>query len=198
MIVGLGYNIGVGKDSAAQALCRDLGYRRVAFADKLRELAFDIDPLVTSNTMAVNVGAGRGRLKWLVQGVGWEEAKRMNPEVRLLLQNLGSAGRRLFGQDFWVDQALRGVKAGDRVVVADVRYRNEVEAIRALGGIVINITRPGYSGDTHASERDLDGLEFDHTIENTGSLVELERSIVELVRGLVKPAPKGKSSGEHE
>lgn len=199
MIVGIGNNYQVGKDTAAQALCRDLGYRRVAFADKLKDLAFDIDPLVTSQTMTVNVGAGRGRLRWLVQGVGWDDAKKMYPEVREFLQRLGSAGRKLFGQDFWIEQALAGAEPGERVVVSDVRYRNEAEAIKARGGIVIQIQRPGYHGDDHPSERDFDDWDgWDHVIVNDGSLKDLELKVVETVRAEIKREAEYSEAVDHE
>lgn len=188
MIVGIGNNYQVGKDSAALALCRDLGFRRVAFADKLKDLALEADPLVTSSTMTVNIGAGRGRLKWLVQGVGWDEAKRIYPEVREFLQRLGAAARNVFGDEFWIEQALAGIEPGERVVVSDVRYRNEAEAIKALGGIVIQIERPGFHGDSHPSERDFDEWDgWDHVIVNDGSLKDLELKVVELVRPTLKP-----------
>jgi hypothetical protein len=184
MIVGIGVNYQVGKDTAAQALCRDLEYRRLAFADPLRELAQIADPLITPVTGSVNVNIGHGRLLWTVKGCGWEEAKRMFPEVRRFLQDLGVGARRVIGEDVWVN-ALMGKIASDtdRVVVPDVRFRNEAEAIKARGGFLIRIDRPGHAGDSHESERDLDGWEeWDLVVSNSGSLVELEAQVVDVVR----------------
>ncbi len=183
MIVGLGYNMGVGKDTAAEALCRELGYRRVGFADKLKQLAMDVNPIVTSDTQTVNLQAGRGRLKWVVQGMGgWDQAKRNYPEVRSFLQDLGHAGREIFGDDFWIEQAIGHLPTDAKIVIPDVRYANEAEAIRGKGGLLINITRPGHTGDSHRSERELDGFDWDVTVENLGTVAELQSEIVRLVR----------------
>lgn len=184
MIVGLGYNYHVGKDTAAQALCRELGYRQIAFADKLKELAFELNPVVVTSTRSVNVDAGRGRLKWSVQGLGgWDEAKRQIPEIRAFLQNLGLGARKVFGDDFWVNQALAGIPPSAKVVVSDVRFLNEAAAIKDLDGILINIVRSGYQGDNHRSENELRDFEgWDYVISNDGTIPELEQAVVRRVR----------------
>lgn len=182
MIVGLGHIARSGKDSAATALVRDLGYRRVAFADKLRELAMACDPLVTSSTQASNVGSGKGRLAWVVHGLTWEGAKDTYPEVRNFLVNLGEGARKVLGEDVWVEAAFSGVKKGEDVVIPDVRYPNEVEAIKKRGGMLIRIDRPGAApiglSDNYLS--DFDG--WDVVIQNDGTVQDLERAVVSAVR----------------
>lgn len=182
MILGLGYISRTGKDTAATALCRELGYRRVAFADRLRDLAIEADPLVTSSTMASNVGQGKGRLAWVVHGMTWEGAKDSYPEVRQFLINLGEGARKVFGEDFWVQQALKGVKKGDKVVFSDVRYLNEVEAIKKLGGKVIRVDRPGMTpqGLSDSYLGSFDG--WDAVIPNVGTVQDLERAVVAQVK----------------
>lgn len=183
MIVGIGNNFQVGKDTAAQALCRELGYRRVGFADKLKSFALQIDPLVTTSARTVNVQAGRGRLAWTVKGLGWDQAKRTHPEVRALLQSIGVAARELFGETFWIDQAIGDTPESAKVVVPDVRFRNEAEAIRDKGGLLIRITRPGHNGDSHISETELEAYgNWDHVIQNNGTVADLEAEIVRIVR----------------
>lgn len=183
MLLGIGSTMRVGKDTAANALCRDLGYRRVGFADKVKELALKVDPLVQTGSRAVNVNIGHGRLKHAVVGLGWERAKDEIAEIRVFLQRLGTGAREVFGDDFWVEHALRGVRPGDRVVFPDVRFQNEAEAIRAAGGKVIQIVRPGFEAKGHISETALLNFEFDDVVQNTGSIADLERAVVELVRG---------------
>lgn len=190
MIVGLGYTMQVGKDTAAQALARDLGFRRISFADPLRALAFEADPMILSNQMT-NVGIGSGHLQKIVTSVGgWDPAKVQFPEVRRFLQNLGVGARKVFGEDFWTEQALRTFSAGEKVVVSDVRFPNEFECIKNLGGKMIKITRPGHEPGGHISETALSDFEFDAVVENNGSLVELEAKVVELVRGWVTETQK--------
>lgn len=187
MIVGFGYNMGVGKDTAALALCRELGFKRIGFADALKSLAVKTDPLVTSRTATVNVGIGHGRLAHTVAGLGYDEAKRVYPEVRRFLQALGNGAREVLGDLIWInqvmDQAISRDHAGLHTVISDVRYQNEAEAIKAVGGLLINITRPGHHGDGHVTETELNGYDgWDHVIENNGTIAELDLTVVQLVR----------------
>ena len=186
-VIGLGHVAGVGKDVAGSALSRDLGFRRVAFADKLRELAMTTDPLVTSQTQSANVGVGRGRLQWVVRGMGWEEAKSVYPEVRKYLQDLGLGAREVFGEDFWVDQALGSVGDDEDVVVTDVRFENEARAIKEMGGFLVRIDRPGRHPHGHRSETELATFEdWDAVVLNDQGVVELETAIVKVAAEFAK------------
>jgi hypothetical protein len=182
MIIGLGHVARVGKDVAAQALCRDLGFRRVAFADPLKALAYGSNPMMLAH-QASNVGIGAGHLRQLVNSFGWDGVKDQFPEARKFLQNLGVAGRETFGEDFWVNQALNHVSPGENIVVSDVRFANEAVAIQNAGGKVVRINRPGKVATGHISETALVDFPFDAEVDNNGSIVELEHKIVELARG---------------
>ena len=87
---------------------------------------------------------------------------------------LGTTPRRImqvFGTDVMRARFERSHSHGGDVVVADVRFANEVEAIKRLGGVVIKVERPGMvSDDDHVSERvdALDGVDFG--IVNDGSI----------------------------
>jgi hypothetical protein len=186
MIVGIGHVARVGKDIAAGALSRDLGFQRRAFADKLKDLAYAANPLVTSSVSTTNVGAGRGRLAWVVAGMGWEEAKNVYPEVRRFLQDLGLGAREVFGEDFWVKQAVAGVGKKD-VVFSDVRFHSEAEALHALGGKLIRIDRPGRVAEGHVSETALAGFDgWDAVIVNDGTVQDLEDKVVAQVKEWMK------------
>ena len=190
MIVGIGHVKRVGKDVAATALSRELGFQRRAFADKLKDLALLTDPLVTTQIQATNIGAGRGRLSWVVQGMGWDEAKAVYPEVRRFLQEVGVGARKTFGEDFWVKQAVAGMKKTDNVVFSDVRFQNEIDAVHAAGGKVIRIDRPGHVAEDHVSETALSGFDgWDAVIVNDGTVQELEAKVVDTVKGWLAEKP---------
>jgi hypothetical protein len=185
VIIGIGHNMQVGKDTAAMALSRELGFIRRAFADPLKDLAFKADPVVSAGSRAVTVNydVGHGRLSWAVKGLGWEGAKATYPEVRKFLQNLGLAAREVFGADFWVDTLLQSLSPNLNYVIPDVRFANEAEAIQNEGGYLIKITRPGRFGDGHPSETSLAEFEgWDFVYDNTGSIPELEAAVVGFVR----------------
>lgn len=92
--------------------------------------------------------------------------------IREYLQAYGTeAHRDVFGPDFWVEQLgprLRDHK--DRIVmVTDVRFPNEAEAVRAAGGVVVEIVGPEgrVTADAHASEAPLPAGLVDVVIQNT-------------------------------
>lgn len=189
MIIGLTGVAQVGKDTAAAALI-ERGWVRVAFADPLREMLYALNPKVTDEGCFVDY------VKTMVDEVGWEKAKK-HPEVRRLLQRLGTeAGRGVLGEDCWVDLAhrkinkLRGDAAarGDNqpsVVLTDVRFANEASMIRSLGGYVVRIIRPGISAiNGHVSESGVPDKLVDHTLENGGSIADLQEGIVRFVSSL--------------
>lgn len=168
-LIGLSGYAQSGKDSAAAALVGD-GWERRAFADTLRAFLYALNPMVLPSGT---------RLRSFVNAYGWETAKTTCPEVRELLQRCGTeAGRQVIGENVWVDATLRDL--GDTpVVVTDVRFRNEADAIRARGGIVVRVVRPGVGplrmsdGSVHPSETALDGCPFEHLLHNDGTLDDL-------------------------
>ena len=124
---------------------------------------------------------------------------------RQYLQNLGNEGRKVFGDTFWIDQVLPGpavlwkddepggpddrraainrVKLEDRypgvdcLCITDVRYPNEAQRIRDLGGVIWEVIRPGLKSDGHASEQPLPRELVDHQILNDGDMRDLEREV---------------------
>jgi hypothetical protein len=66
-------------------------------------------------------------LKALATTIGWDGRK--DDTGRRLLQELGVGARDVLGADVWVDALMRDLPG--RVVITDVRFPNEVEAIWA-------------------------------------------------------------------
>jgi len=101
-----------------------------------------------------------------------------------LLQTLGTEwGRECISPDVWVKCWKRNVKyylTSDLPVICDdVRFPNEAEAIRELGGELWLVTRPGTRRHTsHASEGSLDDFPyFDRRLTNNGTLIDLYQSV---------------------
>lgn len=162
-IVGLTGFKGVGKDTAAAGL-RQRGYRQVNFADPLRAMLLAMNPLIE-----IRYGEPV-RLSTLVATHGWDDAKAI-PDVRRLLQRLGTeGGRNILSANVWVDKWRTDVAclpARARVVTTDVRFPNEAQAIRQLGGYIIRIESPSVtSDDGHASETVMGAIMVDGTIVN--------------------------------
>jgi hypothetical protein len=163
LLIGLNGYKGVGKDAAADYLVREYGYRKVAFANKLKESVaalFDIslhemDKLKNDPECDVSL------------------SPLVAMTFREFIQRYGTESHRdVFGEDFWVNQLLPKDYIEGKVfptVVSDARFENELQRIKDLGGINIRIARPGYEGEAHASEQaPPDGLIYT-LIQNDGS-----------------------------
>lgn len=169
MIIGLSGYAGSGKDEVAKILIKDYGFKRIAFADKVREILYELDPVVM-----VDVNYKDITVRDLVNDEGWDDAKK-NKEVRALLQNLGLAVRNNLGANAWVDAALKDVSSNENVVVTDVRFINEASKIKEMGGAIWRVKRPNVQAiNNHISETELDGYKVDQIFSNNGSLEDLK------------------------
>lgn len=169
-----------GKDTAASFLV-ERGFKRLAFADILRQSLYNLNPIVQVATIGNN-NVGYARVQDLVDRVGWDVAKVSYPEIRELLQRMGTeVGRELYGENFWVDRVMAQVTTGD-YVITDVRFPNEEAAVRNAGGRVVRIVRDGVGAvNTHVSDTGVDKLRIDGSILNTGSLEEFKGQVLSLV-----------------
>jgi len=178
-LVGLMGRAQAGKDTAATALLRH-GWARVAFADPLRQLAYNTDPIIETRRTG---GTTYARLSWIVDRLGWDEAKQV-PDVRRYLQRLGAEGvRDVIGDTTWIDLAMQAQAKHPRCVVTDVRFRNEVEAIRDAGGIVVEVVRPDVAPvpSLHPSETEQASVVPDAMVLNDHDVAGLHRQILDLV-----------------
>ncbi len=168
-LIGLGHTAQVGKDTAAFGI----GYERVAFGDGVRELLLQANPIVHGMPVQAYINVN-----------GWETAK-AEGEVRRLLQNIGLGAREILGEDVWVKLALSKAKAllnsGVNVAITDVRFPNEMKAIKKAGGTLIKITRPGSPKMSHPSETALEDAVWDHTIKNDFTIDHLVHTIRAIV-----------------
>lgn len=156
MIVGLGHQARVGKDTIAEHLVANHGFKRLAFADALKGMAYDTNPQIN-----------RGTLQGAVKGAGWEEAKQI-PEVRQFLQNLGVAAREHLYPDVWVDAVINRILFHEDYVITDVRFPNEFEALEDLGAKMVKVVRPGVRSNagSHISETALEEAPWEIYVVN--------------------------------
>jgi hypothetical protein len=166
-LIGLtGYKLS-GKDETAKVLA-EFGYVRVALADPLRAIATEL---------------------------GWDGSKEDKPccpycgmlRGRRLLQVLGTEGvRRHIRDDAWLLAAERELEKHPRAVISDLRFLSEAEFVRARGGQIWRIVRPGYEGDSHISEREQAQISVDLTLNNSGSLQDLAAAVHSAMGALVQ------------
>lgn len=179
-LIGLIGKKRTGKDTFAGTLIERHAYARIALADPLREAAYALDPIVGTFPLTVDgtLRVDQWRYSEVVDALGYEKAKDYVPEVRRVLQRLGTESIRAIDDEFWIKAAFSKIdalrEAGTPVIVTDVRYPNEADAIKAAGGYLIRIVRKLPSdGDSHASENALDEYATDLVIHNNGSREDL-------------------------
>lgn len=172
MIIGINGRMQSGKDTLADILVRQhSNVERVAFADKLKDSA------------AAALGVSRELLEELKIAEREHVELLSNPKVisfniRTYLQRYGTeAHREIFGDDFWVREALDNQKVSDGtiLVVTDMRFPNEIEAVLDRGGIAVKIRRKIADDKPilHPSEQTLPDDQFDYFLDNNGTMNDL-------------------------
>lgn len=207
MIIGIAGKAGAGKDTTALLLCELLIPQRVRvykFADSIKTFCRQVFDWTEDHT--------DGDLKE-------KSTEPCGLSPREAVQALGDWGRRV-NPDAWVNMLLRkimrdmytptftserkGSSSGfgyvmnivDIAIIADVRYRNEAEAVKTFGGEVLYIEGGGLDGPTgqHSSELSLTSvkpLSF-ATVDNSRKDMpilknRLEEILVRLGRGGENP-----------
>lgn len=159
MIIGLTGYARSGKDTVAGVLVKDFGFERIAFADPIRDLLYELNPKVNGIY-----------LREMVEENGWEITK-SQIEVRRLLQDLGIGARKIFGSTFWVERAMFKMSLDKNYVITDVRFRNEADSIKRLPSKIWRVKRTGVDAvNNHVSEHDMDHYPVDYTLINEGPI----------------------------
>jgi len=181
MIIGLSGYAQSGKDTVAELLCLNYGFKRISFALPMRDAIYTLNPYIIND----GLGDGSWRVADDVDEHGWEMTKQ-HPEVRRLMQVFGTeVGRNMFGENFWIDQAFKRADEYERVVFSDVRFPNEAHAIQQRGGDVWRINRHNHTAvNGHTSEHAMDNFMFKHVIYNDGTLDELSNEVFMLAKEL--------------
>ena len=201
-----------GKDTAAQGLITR-GWKRMAFADPLKEMSMNLrgvwvhvsESVLRENDIDVaSMTPGMGgfaQYHHVVDALGMEKAKDLVPDVRTVLQTLGTdCVRGTIGERTWTDLTGQRVQEelarGEAVALTDVRF-DEFHLVHDLGGIVIGVWRGnrdsldralvdasvGALGADHVSETNAYNLlqRADVVICNCGSVDDLHRAVCDIV-----------------
>lgn len=103
---------------------------------------------------------------------------------RYILQKLGTDIGRAIHSNIWVNSLLVNNK-DKNLIITDVRFPNEANAIGNREGILIRVNRDGLDNDNHISETSLDDYKyFDYTINNNGTLEDLILSVRSVLKEL--------------
>ena len=188
MIIGCCGFQGSGKDTIADYLQNIYGFKRESFAGSLKDA---ISKIFLWDRELLEGRTTESR-EWRETVDPWW-ANRLNmPELtpRLVLQRWGTeVARRAWHDDTWIASLENKLaRAQNDIVITDVRFPNEIRAVRDAGGIVVRVVRGDepvwYSiakrankGDTmaqqqlkdfniHPSETAWIGTDFDAVLDN--------------------------------
>lgn len=161
---------GSGKDAAAAILVEEMGFRRFAFADALKEDVAQISglPLATFHTAAKDKP-----LEILCKTYPTAKTPR-----DILLQH--ARVQRAHNPDIYSGMVIDEIKASSikKAVISDWRYHREYahiyrELYERMPLLTIRIIRPGIIPSPDLTEHDLDNYPFDVEIQNDGALGDL-------------------------
>ena len=207
MILGVTGFIASGKDTVADYLCTFHGYKRISFAASLKDAIASI----FGWDRELLEGTTKSSREWREQvDPWWSERLGKEITPRYVLQYWGTeVCRNGFHSDIWVasvENKLR--KSTDNIVITDCRFANEILAIKNAGGVVCRIERgpnpewynhafnlnkgPTQIGwaiakdhlnklGVHASEYSSVGLNYDHYLDNNGSIDDLHQQIKSII-----------------
>lgn len=173
MIIGMSGLAGSGKTTATQILQNHFNLVRHPMAGPLKN-------------MVAALGISRSILDGPASVKEQPLERFGGKSARYAMQTLGTEwGRNCMGHDFWVNQWAATVPA-EGCICDDVRFKNEYDKVKEMGGLVIRIVRPGAGvkdgmGAMHASE-DLSKVPYDKLITNDGTIAELETNLLATVQ----------------
>lgn len=197
MIISFSGLIGSGKDTCADTLVYQHGFRRDSFARSLKE---SVSAIFGWPIEMINGTTPEARL-WREQVDEWwaERFQKSDLTPRWVLQHFGTdVCRNHFNDDIWVASLERRLLGNARnTVITDCRFPNEIAALRRAGALIVRVQRsplPEWWSDAldgnadalrergiHASEWAWAASEFDIVIENNGTLEELREKVSRLV-----------------
>jgi len=211
MIIGLVGFIGSGKDTVASRFI-SYGCVKDSFAAPLKDACAAIfgwrRELLEGDTVESREFRETPDMFW-ARKLGID-----NFTPRLALQLVGTdVLRNHFHQDIWLsslEYRFRIKNNDQNVVISDARFRNELELIKSLNGIIVWVQRgelPQWFDDAvkanegnaiarkimqtrwrdvHESEWNWAGFPVDYVINNNGSMEDLDKLVNDLQRNLFK------------
>lgn len=185
MLIGLVGLIGSGKDTVAARLVEKHGFKRDSFAKSLKDATANI----FGWPRELLEGQTKESREWREQAdIFWSQRFKKEITPRWVLQYFGTeVCRGSMLDSIWVDSLVARYN-GDKTVISDTRFVNEIKTIREQNGKIILIKRGDIpsreemqASGAHQSEWDWIGCKFDHVIDNNSTLKALNSKVDSLI-----------------
>ena len=176
MLIGiLGFKY-AGKDTTADYLVEKYLFHKLALAQPLKDACqilfnFDNDQLYGSKKEDIDLRWGTSP-RIIYQYLGTDIFRK---DIQKIIPGIDD--------NFWVRLTLDKLKKtytinAQNVVISDVRFQNEIDAIHEQNGIIIKVIRPKLQNkDDHVSEKNITDLKGDYEIINDGTVEDLYKKI---------------------
>jgi len=190
MIIGICGLIGSGKDTVADILVQENNFKKLSFADKLKD---GVSAVFGWDRVMLEGNTEKSRAWREQEDTFWSNETGRTITPRLVLQEFGTdCMRNGFYDGIWVSLVKQEIQQNlnKNYVIPDVRFENEAKMLKSIGGDVWRIRRgpdPVWfrmyvdlqvePTDVHKSEWAWANIAFDNVLDNSGSLLELRSRV---------------------
>jgi len=182
MIIGLISYKRSGKDTFADHIVKNYGYTKYSYAGPLKkacEVMFCLSEEQLDGNLKEVIDPRFGiSPRQMFQFVGTEVMRELFPTI---------SENYTVKESFWIHRFKIWYKDSNvkNLVVSDVRFPDEAQTIKDMGGILIKINNPHINNsDNHQSEKNIDELQYDHLIQNDSTLEDYYNNIDTLISQL--------------
>lgn len=177
MLIGITGKKRSGKDTIAEYLIKEHGFVDYKFASPIKNLCKDIflwDDEWVNGAYKETVDSRWGiSPREAQQVVGTELFREHLPKTLKGFADTIGAGVWCARFQYWYESLPNDVN----VIVSDMRFLNEAEIIKNIGGTLWRVERDGLvSNDTHPSEMEMESIQVDFKILNNHTLEALDEA----------------------
>lgn len=186
-IIGLAGKSGSGKDTVGMYIYDFMRYRckslkKDSFANILKEVFYKL----------TGVRTDKDKNEFICKLPIFDTKKELLDDVkdftkRELLIKTAEAITSVYGKDFFVNYLFDRHKFTNKLIITDVRFKNEFKKIREKNGFIVKVIRDDVKLMDNYTEKDLDGLTndmYDYVIYNNGTHEDLRKNTISMLETL--------------
>jgi len=169
-----------GKDTLGNYFVEKYGFEKIAYADTLKEavrVIFDFDDeQLYGNKKEILDDFWKITPRQALQFIGTDLFRN---HIHELIPDIK--------KDIWIWVVKRKIASqlkknpNKKFVITDIRFPDELQAVKDLGGITIKIQRDNISCDAHESEILIDNLETEYVFVNNKTKDDLYKCVIDVL-----------------
>lgn len=184
MLVGIKGKMGAGKSKSAEILKDNFKFSEYAMAEPIKKFAeilgFTKKELYGTQEDKLRINKFWGiSARQFLQKFGTDVCRKHLPTIIPEMSNIWVQAFELYCQK----------NKNKNIIVSDVRFQDEANAIKKNGGIIIEIQRPREDEEwekieehtQHASETEMDSIKADYVVINNKDLTYLKEELLRII-----------------